>query len=213
VRVALTLVSGGAAVAGFAACGVLGRTLGRPWPLAIDVRATALRGRHVALAAFFTALGRWWAIVLVTAVAAAGCVELRGDLHPLAFVFVSQLGAQALVTGLKCLYRRVRPAGWLRRKEADLSFPSGHATTAVVFYGGLLVWVSHLKVPFTLASVVTVALGACCIGIPWSRLALGAHYATDVLGGLCLGTGWSCALVAIGAQCAFASEQVRVLRP
>jgi hypothetical protein len=27
-------------------------------------------------------------------------------------------------------------------------------------------------------------------GIPWSRLALSAHYATDVLGGLLLGAGW-----------------------
>jgi len=39
-------------------------------------------------------------------------------------------------------------------------------------------------------------LAVCAVAIPWSRLALGAHYATDVLGGLLLGAAWLCLVFA-----------------
>jgi membrane-associated phospholipid phosphatase len=44
------------------------------------------------------------------------------------------------------------------------------------------------------------------IGIPWSRLALDAHYATDVIGGLVFGCGWLCATIAIVGRLTMASR-------
>jgi membrane-associated phospholipid phosphatase len=35
------------------------------------------------------------------------------------------------------------------------------------------------------------------IGVGWSRVALAAHYASDVLGGALFGSAWMCALVAL----------------
>ena len=37
----------------------------------------------------------------------------------------------------------------------------------------------------------------CAVGISWSRLALGAHYLTDVVGGLLFGAAFLCAALAI----------------
>jgi undecaprenyl-diphosphatase len=40
-------------------------------------------------------------------------------------------------------------------------------------------------------------LAFCVIGIPWSRVALGAHYVTDVAGGLLYGVAWLFAYVTL----------------
>ncbi len=44
---------------------------------------------------------------------------------------------------------------------------------------------------------VVAVLLVCAVGIPWSRLALGAHYLTDVAGGLLLGAAFLCAALAV----------------
>jgi undecaprenyl-diphosphatase len=46
------------------------------------------------------------------------------------------------------------------------------------------------------------ALCALIVAIGWSRLALGAHYATDVLGGYLLGGAWLCLALAVRSRLA-----------
>ncbi|HZX69140.1 MAG TPA: phosphatase PAP2 family protein, partial [Candidatus Elarobacter sp.] len=79
-----------------------------------------------------------------------------------------------------------------------------HAMFALLVYGlwAWFVWNSGLPraVRFTLAPLL--ALWAC--GVLWSRLALGAHYITDLAGGLLLATaalGFA-ALVAVAIRAA-----------
>jgi membrane-associated phospholipid phosphatase len=90
----------------------------------------------------------------------------------------------------KRLYRRDRPGAWLYRQERGYSYPSGHSATAVTFYFALLAEVSRLPfgTPWRLGSEALLAV--CVIGLPWSRVALGAHYLTDVAGGLLYGAFW-----------------------
>jgi len=98
---------------------------------------------------------------------------------------------------IKPIFHRTRPDDWLLRREIDMSYPSGHSATAITFFLGLLVLVNHAGLPRPLEAIVSIVLGICVLGIPWSRLSLGAHYLTDVLGGLLFGTAWLAASIAV----------------
>jgi undecaprenyl-diphosphatase len=107
-------------------------------------------------------------------------------------ILASQLLSQLVVNLAKGIFARHRPDAWLYRHEPGYSYPSGHATTAVVFYGAwlLVVWSAPLPLPARIAGVALLAgWGA---GIGWSRVALGAHYPSDVAGGFLFGMGWLC---------------------
>ncbi len=139
------------------------------------------------LAAFLTSLGRFPAYAtFCTGVLLVGAVRRR------------RLGAAVTAVGLllvaestsdwfKAAYRRPRPAHWLVTHETSFSYASGHATNSMVFFGfwAYMALRSGLPQPLRIA----LALGLCSLsaGIGWSRLALGAHYPTDVLGGYLLG--------------------------
>ncbi len=178
-------------VAAFVACAALGAYVSSRTPTRLDIEATALRGDATSLAIFFSALGRWKAVVAIAAVAYLLALASHADPRLVAWLFASQVLGQAASMASKRLFRRVRPDGWLVRQERDLSYPSGHSTTAIVFFGGLLALVlADLAAPWYARDAVAVLLAICVVGIPWSRLALGAHYATDVIGGLLFGIGW-----------------------
>nr|MDQ3318548.1 phosphatase PAP2 family protein [Actinomycetota bacterium] len=96
---------------------------------------------------------------------------------------------------LKGVFRRARPEIIDSGYAADFySFPSGHATVAVGFYGALtLIPAYHLRGPARLA---VVGLGTLLVlAIGFSRLYLGVHYPTDVLAGFLAAPLW---LVSVG---------------
>lgn len=177
---------------------VLGLHVSRYPPTQFDVAAVALRGIGTPLAAVFTALGRWWVVAAVILLAATVAVKSGNHVAPVFWILGSQAASQGAVNGCKRLFRRTRPEGWLLYHEPDLSFPSGHATTAIVLFGGLLFFAQRAPALHgALGLTIDAALGACIVGIPWSRLALGAHFATDVIGGILFGCGWSCVMLGI----------------
>lgn len=175
----------------------LGAAVASRTPTRVDVEAGALRGMATPLAFFFTALGRWPVLLGLAVVTTVAAASLRLHLTGFIVLFAAQVLSQAANAGLKLLFHRARPDAWLGVQERDLSYPSGHAVTAVVFFTGLaiLVWQSPLPRPFAVATVSVLAV--CALGIPWSRLALGAHYLTDVTGGLLLGASFLCAAFAV----------------
>jgi len=170
-------------------------------PTRLDVEAVALRGIAVPLAAMFTLLGRWYSVTLILALGFFIVLALRADPWPLVAVTVAQVGSQTMVALFKSVFHRVRPDHWLLWQEADRSYPSGHATTGIVFYLPLFVLVLHSHVvPHPFAAGALIGLGACSLGLPWSRLSLGAHYLSDVAGGALLGAAWLFALAAFAAS-------------
>lgn len=100
--------------------------------------------------------------------------------------FIVFAAAQVFVPLVKYVIQRPRPVELLGGTES-FSFPSAHATLAVVTFGLLAVLVSHAMGRWGRA-VVYAACGIAATAIAFSRLYLGAHWLSDVLGGLLFGT-------------------------
>ena len=116
----------------------------------------------------------------------------------LALFVVLAVGASSLLNTLvKLVIDRHRPM--ISHPVATglgSSFPSGHAQASIVTCGVLLLIVgltasrAARKTAVLIAAAVVAAIG-------FSRVALGVHYASDVLAGYILGAAWLAACIAI----------------
>jgi undecaprenyl-diphosphatase len=109
---------------------------------------------------------------------------------------VSTAGSAVLTAVLKGVFQRTRPELFDSGYHASFySFPSGHATVAVGFYGMLtLVLAYRLRGRARWAVAVSGILVVLLIG--FSRLYLGVHYPSDVVAGYLAALLW---LVCVGA--------------
>jgi undecaprenyl-diphosphatase len=108
---------------------------------------------------------------------------------------VSTGGSVVLTTVLKVVFKRARPELFDSGYEASFySFPSGHATVAVGFYGMLTVILAYRLEGLARWAVVASGIAVVLL-IGFSRLYLGVHYPTDVLAGYLAALLW---LVCVG---------------
>jgi len=104
-------------------------------------------------------------------------------------LLVSSLGATAFTTLGKLAFHRPRPVEAVLA-EYSYSFPSGHASIAVAFYGflgyllirGSVRWKTRVNLFFLTGTVILL------IGL--SRILLGVHYISDVWAGYLVGALW-----------------------
>lgn len=103
---------------------------------------------------------------------------------------VVALGSFAVMSSLKIFFSRPRPLDPVYEAARGFSFPSGHAMSAMTFYGLLvyLVW-QRVKSP-ALRWLLTVILVCCIVLIGFSRVYLRVHFASDVLAGFAMGAVW-----------------------
>ncbi len=172
---------------------------------ALRVDSSALFYSHATpLARVFTASGRWLFLTTAFVIAMTAFAVLhRGILIP-ALLIASQLLTQGLAELFKAHYRRVRPDYWIVGLDPGKSYPSGHAVTAIVFFCGWACVVGFSALAPEPKYALVALLVAWAVGVDWSRLALGAHYLTDIAGGTLLGTAWLCAVLGAIHQLALA---------
>jgi membrane-associated phospholipid phosphatase len=180
---------------------VLGYIVKTGPPSAIDVAADRVfRGRGKRVAWLLTRSGYVkWLAILYAALGAVAVVDRR-FLPDVFLLLVAQMLSQLSVHGLKQHFARVRPDEWLVRAERGKSFPSGHATTAAVTYGGLLAVALLEPLPQWIRIASAVVLVSWILGICWSRIALRAHHLTDVAAGYLFGVAWLCLFLAVHAS-------------
>ncbi len=103
---------------------------------------------------------------------------------------VVSLGSFIVMSGLKFFFQRPRPLGPVFEAARGFSYPSGHAMSAMTFYGLLIYIVWDRVNNTTLKWVLTLFLLIAVFLIGFSRVYLRVHYASDVLAGFSLGIIW-----------------------
>ncbi|MBV8155643.1 MAG: phosphatase PAP2 family protein [Candidatus Eremiobacteraeota bacterium] len=162
-----------------------------------DALANAVAGRATPLAILFTTSGRALPLLAAAVVGISIAALTRYNIVAAIAIFAMQLLSQAAIEGLKHVFHRGRPDKWIVHQDLGFSYPSGHAATAVVFYGSWLLLVLFSPLPKITKIAFVVVLATWMIGIDWSRLALGAHYPTDLIGGTLFGAACTCILWAM----------------
>ena len=106
-------------------------------------------------------------------------------------------------------FMRPRRLDWVVKHEGAFSYPSSHAAIAAGFYGLWAAMLLTADLPRRGRAVAGACLAAFAIAICWSRLALGAHYITDLVGGALLAAALVLAGVAALPVKVFAPAEVR----
>jgi undecaprenyl-diphosphatase len=170
-------------------------------PLArIDELGAPARGASVGLAVALTLSGYGPALTVISAATIVAAFALRLPVRIPLGIVASQVASQVIVDIAKRRFDRARPTVWLYRRERGRSYPSGHAVTAVVFYGAWMLLVGSAPWPLPVRIAGVLLLGLWAAGICWSRVALGAHYTTDIAGGVLFGIGWWCLALGLTAR-------------
>ncbi|HSM82200.1 MAG TPA: phosphatase PAP2 family protein, partial [Nodosilinea sp.] len=175
----------------------LGALLARFWladwlrPFEESCLLTLKAGATPALDRNMTAI-TWLAqgeITIPLLVVVGGILVYRNEAAAVLVLAVGLAGSWLLNGIFKSFFRRQRPDLWESSKRPlDYSFPSGHAMSAISFYGLLAaLTTAFLGVPFGLTAGAAVALA---LGVGVSRLYLGVHWPSDVLSGWVAGGIW-----------------------
>lgn len=168
--------------------------VGAPWITAVD---DAIRAR------FFGGLSEsaikglatfaWFGDIVATAIIAVVTlvVLIARKKKRLATIFlVSFITAEIFNFSVKAIVNRPRPEDALVVPPASDSFPSGHAFTAVILIGSIVVFLFACFDSTPLRTVLVILLLVYICLISADRILLGVHWPTDVIGGLAIGAAW-----------------------
>jgi membrane-associated phospholipid phosphatase len=152
--------------------------------IARGIQAAILpRGLRVAEAINW--LGRAVPGTLVVTLAVAGLL-FRKDARLEASVIAATLPLRLVNGGLKDLFHSARPGGGavqVIERAHGQGYPSGHATGAVLLYGGIIAVAPYLTRQPSRCRLIRLAAVLMIVAAGISRVAVGAHWPSDVLGG------------------------------
>jgi len=140
---------------------------------------------------FFTTIGSVTGMLILTALT-FGLLSWRRHFHSAWLLVLVVVGGTLITQVLKALFRRPRPELWVGsgHRPTSFSFPSGHSTISLCFFG-VLIWLGlkFLKTPLARVGwTILMLFSILMIGL--SRIYFGVHYPTDVVGGFIAGSFW-----------------------
>lgn len=139
---------------------------------------------------FVTDLGDLYAYIVVTTIVALFFFfKLRNKRFIFQLVGVVILSALANIA-LKRAFNRARPTIEHLVVVKTLSYPSGHAMSAMAFYGFLTYLIFQIKMKRWLRAILAFIFISLIILIGLSRIYLGVHFPSDVAGGFIAGLIW-----------------------
>lgn len=152
----------------------------------ISFRTPALNDFFV----FITDMGDVYAYIIMTTLAAAlFFFKLRNKKFIFQLIGVLVLSALANIA-LKKAFDRARPTIEHMVVIKSLSYPSGHAMSAMAFYGFLTYLIFKIKMSKGLRALLTFVFIFLILSIGISRIYLGVHFPSDVAGGFIAGLIW-----------------------
>ncbi len=135
---------------------------------------------------FVTILGNWQFIIPTAVILSIWFFYKKHLRRYIATLWVTIISAEIITFALKLFVARPRPLDGLLT-ENDFSFPSGHATIAMAFFGVLIYVVSTNIESFRGRQVFIFIAVTLILLIGLSRLYLGVHYLSDILTGYLVG--------------------------
>lgn len=139
---------------------------------------------------FVTDLGDVYAYLIATTLAAIFFLfKLRNKKFILQLLGVLILSALANIA-LKKAFDRARPTIEHMVVIESLSYPSGHAMSAMAFYGFLTYLIFQIKMNKWARALLALLFVALIFFIGLSRVYLGVHFPSDVVGGFIAGLIW-----------------------
>jgi len=165
----------------------LGLAVSHAPPSPIDRAGRALLGGDPHLALLFTESCYWYVFAAFGLAGIAVAVRFGAWRARIVTSIVTTLLTWQASNVLKDAFRRPRPDYWRIIHEPSYAYSSGHAMFAVVVYALWAYYVWHSRLPPGTRFVVAPLLAVWGCAVLWSRLALGAHWVTDLAGGVLLG--------------------------
>jgi undecaprenyl-diphosphatase len=168
----------------------------RAFDLAILRAAQSFRAGHTWVAEVMrdlSGLGSTAVLTLFTAVAVGYLAVIRARLIAL-LVMAAVITGSMGVSLLKSQFGRPRPgAEFAELLAPGMSFPSGHATISAIVFLTVAALIANTRSRAVEKSYILAMATLMALLVGLSRIALGVHWATDVVAGWAFGAAWALA--------------------
>ena len=135
----------------------------------------------------FTNIGGIISVSFITLVLTIVMLVLKKRTYSIGII-LNVLFSSLIYIVLKNIIQRPRPPIQERLiEEIGYSFPSGHSTNSIAFYGFIIYLIYNNIKNKLLRNILIIILSILIFLIGFSRIYLRVHYASDVIAGFCLG--------------------------
>lgn len=139
---------------------------------------------------FITELGDFNGYLIMTAISTITFYLLFKNWRYVIEIFFVLVVSGLSNVALKQVINRARPDAEHLVSVSSLSYPSGHAMSAISFYGFIIYIIYNLKLKGWVKTGLITIFSLLIFAIGFSRIYLGVHYPSDVAGGYIAGLIW-----------------------